>query len=166
MAIIEDWQINDKIESCHGCGTRFEDGSDIVSALFEQGEAFIRRDYCSACANAEQLGEAFSQWRAKLSVSKPVKTFVDNEVIFDFFERLQESPEPSKKDFHYVLALMLMRKRLLKFVSIEKDGDNAYMVLRSPRRDKTYRVLERRLSTPEMDALNDEVAKVFAIPAS
>ena len=166
MAIIEDWQINDKIESCHGCGKRFEDASEVISALFEQGEAFFRRDYCAACANGEHLAGAFSHWRAKFSSSKPAKAYVDDEVIFDFFERLQESAEPSKKDFHYVLALILMRKRLLKFMSIEKEGDETCMVLRSPRRDKIYRVLERRLSSREMDALNEEVAKVFVMPAS
>src|SRR3989304_382786 len=99
MGIIEDWQIDGKIENCHACGKQFEEGSEITSALFEQGAAFARRDYCGTCANGGHLAKAFSHWRAKFSPSKGPKTFVNNEVIFDFFERLQDRPEPSKKDF-------------------------------------------------------------------
>ena len=164
MPIIDDWQLQDKIETCHGCGTEFTDGAEVTSALYEEEESFVRHDYCATCWTEERLSRAFSHRRTLFSNAKPMKAFVDDEVLFNFFERLKDSDESSKQDFCYVLALMLMRKRWLKFVSVEKEGDTAWMILRCPRRDADYRVRDRRLSPEELERLNEEVAKIFVSP--
>ena len=41
------------------------------------------------------------------------RTFVDNEVLADFFQKLAGADEPAKVNFRFVLALMLMRKKVL-----------------------------------------------------
>ena len=47
--------------------------------------------------------------------SQPKPTFVDNEVLVDFFNRLADQDEPAKISFRFVLALMLMRKKVLVY---------------------------------------------------
>jgi len=163
MGIIEDWGIDRKIHTCDTCGKEIPQEVDIMSGLYEENDSFIRRDFCLGCWS-EQLSEAsFSHWRTKHSVEKKVNPFVDDEVIFAFFEKLSEETEGHKTDFRYVLSLMLMRKRWLKLTGIDRNGENVYMLLRCPKNNSHYKVEERALSPEEMENLNEEVLKLFSM---
>lgn len=101
---------------CRVCGRRIEGGEEFVVALLDAGLQFERHDFCLACwqAGPPAAQSAFSVWRSRQPLpSEPKKTFVDDEVLVDFFNRLADQDEPAKISFRFVLALMLMRKKVL-----------------------------------------------------
>jgi hypothetical protein len=98
---------------------------------------FERVDFCEACWSAgkrpgpppaggairEDL-DMFSFWRT--TVPQPQakkKLLVDDSVLVDLFARMSERNEANEERFRFVLALILMRKRLLKYESTQQVGE-------------------------------------------
>ena len=58
----------------------------------------------------------FSYWKS--TVPEPTtkkKLFVDDAILMNLLERLADATEPDRLAFRYVLALILMRKKLLRY---------------------------------------------------
>jgi hypothetical protein len=77
-------------------------------------------DYCETCWSAGKRPEApldmFSFW--KTTVPEPTakkKLFVDDSVLIDLFQRLEGRDAAGDIRLRFVLALILMRKRLLRY---------------------------------------------------
>lgn len=63
----------------------------------------------------------YSFWRSTVpEANQKRKMFVDNDVLMSLFRRLADSDQPQRLAFRFVLALILMRKRLLKYESSQK----------------------------------------------
>jgi hypothetical protein len=98
---------------------------------------FIRVDFCEACWSKgrrpenlppESLGldpaaklTMFSYWRTTVpEPQQKKKLLVDDSVLMDVFQRMEGKTEPQEIRFRFVLALILMRKRLLKYEGMEE----------------------------------------------
>jgi len=80
----------------------------------------------------------FSFWKTEVpSDSSKKRLLVDDVVLFDMFERLADDDRPHRTAFRFVLALILMRKRKLRFVGRQSDesgdGDGIEYWLFQPR---------------------------------
>jgi hypothetical protein len=108
---------------CRVCGKELTAGEEYVAALFDEGPTFRRDDFCRSCWEQAPDAAAFSTWQGRIpSREQPKKTFVDDEVLVDFFQRLADQAEGPKVNFRFVLALMLMRKKLLIY-DASRPGD-------------------------------------------
>jgi hypothetical protein len=58
------------------------------------------------------------------------KAFIDDEALLDLLEQLEGASEPSRQSFRYVLTLLLVRKRLLKFEGARQQGPAKVMLVR------------------------------------
>ncbi len=107
---------------CRACGKELTAGAEYVAALFDEGVSFRRDDFCQACWEQTPHEAAFSTWQGKVPpVEQVKKTFVDDEVLIDFFQRLADQAEQAKVNFRFVLALMPMRKKLLIYDASHAD---------------------------------------------
>ena len=74
---------------------------------------------------AEGLGpgeRVFASWRAVVGEQgKPERLLVDDDSLMDLFEQLEGQTEPKRAAFRFVLALLLVRKRLLILDRAERD---------------------------------------------
>ena len=120
---------------------------------------FVRVDFCQGCwdqgRRPEQLspealglveaGEQarlamFSFWKTTVPMpQQKKKLLVDDTVLADVFQRMEGKTEPQEVRFRFVLALILMRKRLLKYESTEEaaaaapaQGDAGAPAARAP----------------------------------
>lgn len=58
----------------------------------------------------------FSYWKSTVpEPNEKKKMFVDDAVLMNLLERLADATEPDRLAFRYVLALILMRKKLLRY---------------------------------------------------
>ena len=57
----------------------------------------------------------------------------------------------------YILGLLLIRRKVLKFVDVERSGDDELLVLRAPATGDEYRVTNPRLCDEELAAVQAEV---------
>ena len=110
------------------------------AAPVEAASPFVRVDFCQACwdqgrrpegLSPEALGLAepgssarlamFSFWRTTVPLpQQKKKLLVDDTVLADVFQRMEGKTEPQEVRFRFVLALILMRKRLLKYEGTEE----------------------------------------------
>ncbi len=87
---------------------------------------------------------------------------MDDAVIFDFFERLApEEGQSLKRNFRYILALMLMRKKILKFNDVVRENDKEYLVLRRSRTKEEHRVLNPELTDEQMEQVKNELKQIL-----
>ncbi|MEM9419462.1 MAG: hypothetical protein AAGA25_10505 [Planctomycetota bacterium] len=66
----------------------------------------------------------FSYWKTTIPESNAKKkTFVDDSVLLNLLRRLEDATEPQRLGFRFVVALILMRKRLLRYDATERRDD-------------------------------------------
>jgi hypothetical protein len=163
-----DWNIQKPDIECHSCSKQFDEGDPYLSALFDTGEQFERKDYCPACWQAtSDRPQAFSFWKTHVPTRQEKrKLLVANDILLDFFLRLSgdhgDQPDHKTK-FRYILALVLMRKRTLRFVDIVRENGSEYMVLRYPREDREFKVLDPGLTEEEADTVKDDLSQVLNV---
>ena len=64
-----------------------------------------------------------------------------NDVMLELLEGLESQPD--KQDMRYVLALLLIRRRVVRLEETEHDATGArFRCLYCPRRETTYRVVD------------------------
>src|ERR1035437_2416255 len=99
---------------CRKCNVEMPAGQEFVALLRELAEDFQREDYCLTCGadlQAAPRADVVGVWRSRVSAAQEKKKlFIDNDLLINFFERLESSEEPAKVNFRFVLALVLMRK--------------------------------------------------------
>lgn len=65
----------------------------------------------------------FSFWRSVVpEPNAKKKLFVSDEVLLNLFRRLNDTDQPDRRAFRFVLGLILMRKRLLRYEGTEREG--------------------------------------------
>ncbi len=161
-----DWNIAESQRCCTRCDCEFDDGDAYFSALYETSEAFLRKDFCPRCwdeSDDDQRGRPFSFWQTEVPrEEEPKKVFVDTNVIFDFFRQLAEEEHiPVKRNFRYILGLMLMRKKKLKLKDVVREDGKEYLVLRRSRTQELHRVLDPKLSEEELDQVKAELTQIL-----
>ncbi len=112
---------------CRKCNAEMPSGSELVALLRELAEDFQREDYCVACGTEIQAAtgaDVVGVWRSRVPApQEKKKLFIDNDLLVNFFERLEGTEEPAKINFRFVLALVLMRKKLLAYDGRSKLPD-------------------------------------------
>jgi hypothetical protein len=158
-----EWEVGRPSGVCTACGRSFQVNERYYAALVDQGATFQRQEFCEACWS-QSPRTAFSFWLTRVpEPNAERKLFVDDDVIVNFFERLHDATEPLKINFRFIVALILMRKRLLKFDTTEREGDGEYWVLRMPRDKSRHRVLNPRLTDEEVQHLSEEVGALLNV---
>ncbi len=143
---------------CSVSGRALAEGEVFHTVLFETAEGFERRDIAEESWDGPPEG-AFCHFKTRLpEKTRPRKVFVDNDVLVGFFERLDQTDEPSKLRLRFVLALMLMRKRLLKYETTNRDGGKEIWRMRLTRDKSLHEVLNPDLGEDQIQALTGELS--------
>lgn len=97
-----------------------------------------RLDVCGEkWAEGARPDQLFSYW--KTTVAEPnqkKKMFVDDAVLMNLLKRLEDTDDPERLAFRYVLALILMRKKLVRYDGVQTEGEQSFWKL-TPKLDIT-----------------------------
>ncbi len=114
----------------------------------------------------------FSYWKTTIpETQQKKKLFVDDGVLLDLFHRLESRTESADIQFRFVLALLLMRKRLIKYEGteppVETDGtangtvsEIWRMVLRNS--GQAVRVINPHLTTEQIGEVSEQLSSILA----
>ena len=156
-----EWKVATPGGACAVCGKTFDQREDSWSALFGAEATFTRKDYCLACWKGPEEG-SFSFWRTKVKPKPaPPKRFVNDEVLLDFFERLCESEDDSKRKFRFIMAVLLLRKKLLRETSRRRDEISIVWKVEVPRLGKAFEVRDEGLTEPEIAEVLSQIGQVL-----
>src|ERR1051326_172711 len=108
-------------QNCSACQRAFGPDEEFRANLYEAAEGYERRDFCGAC-EAPAMPFSVASWRGRAATADQKKApVVGRGAIFGFFQRL-DADNPQKLQFRFVLALLLWRKKVLKFDGAEEGA--------------------------------------------
>lgn len=157
---------------CSATGRPFEPGEKIFTFLFEENGEIQRRDLCAeAFAETRRPENALAWWSSRLPAGGEKKEkLAPNDALTDFFESLADRPDEAA--LRYVLALLLTRRRVLRFEREEFDdaGSSARpdsvpsIVFFSPRRETSYVVPVVEMNAEEIAAVETRLLALVREP--
>lgn len=164
--------------ACAATGEALPPGTPCVAALCELPDqpGFARRDYSVAAWQAGHRPPGlFSFWRTVApSPDAPRRLLIDDQSLLDIFLRLEQDPRPERQAFRFVLALILLRRRMLRSVGREqvRAGDPAAADADAPREvwllqprgaiegAPPLRVLDPRLTEADLTTIAEQLGEV------
>ncbi len=149
---LSDWEVGKGQRSCSVTGKFFEDGEHYHSALLETKDGFVRHDYSEdAWEKLEDKNQFFSFWKTKVQAAneKSKKLVIDLDAFYAFFCNLAKSEDESKILFRYLVALLLVRKRVLRLDKIEHPEGKQETLFLTDMRTKEPIELETPPHKPE-----------------
>jgi len=159
-----DWNIRETALRCAMCAADFREGQEVCSLLVDRATGFERRDYCASCWSGQEIAQAFSHWRTTMPRrEQPLSRRVNAQVVLDCFLKLEGEQERRKLCFRYVLGLMLLRKKRMRFGGVQRGEGGEELVLFDAYSGAEYRVYDPGLNADEVAGVTEEVSKVLNI---
>ncbi len=160
---------------CAATGRPFEPGEKIFAVLFEENGEIRRRDFCAeAFASSKRPANALAWWSSRLPTNAEKKEKIaPDDATLDLFESLADRPDEAA--LRYVLALLLARRRVLRFEREELELDDALadrsapapsLVFFSPRRETSYVVPVVEMSASKIAAVEARLLALVRDPSA
>jgi hypothetical protein len=166
---MDQWNIEPASRRCVVSGAELAEGEEYYAVLFEQGDTFRREEYSVGAWTGPPDG-AFCHFRTRVPVrARKARLLVDDDMLIHFFARLAGAEEEAKQRFRFVLALILMRKRLLKFEETVRKDDREWWRMRLTRdasdgsasKDEPQMVLNPRLDEQQIESVSRELGVIL-----
>jgi len=160
---MEEWEISKPLGQCCGTGKKIEYGEEYFAALVETEEGLQRRDFCSEYWQHKKP-DVFCYWRTRLpNPEQKKRIFVDDEMLMAFFERLEQESEQEKINFRFVLTLVLMRKRRLKYDSTKIEDDREVWRLKVTGEKEFVEVVNPHLDEEQIEQLSSQIGQILQV---
>jgi len=159
-----DQAIPRSIGKCGISGRVIEEDEVFYTAILDAadgGEGFERQDFSAEAWTGPPEGTLCHFQTRLQKKDEPKKTFVDDDVMINFFLRLADAEAGLKQRFRFVLSLILMRKRILKYVKTIREGDREYWEMRLMRDKSHHRVFNPVLAEDEIEELSGELSAIL-----
>lgn len=165
-----DFEVQRCTRRCAATDRPLEPGETCYSVLEVQGANVIRKDYCQSAWSGPPV-EALGWWMMRIpeQSAKKVK-LAPNDVLLELFDQLAE--QPFQEDMRYVLALLLVRRRVLRveapleLASATTDPGSRAMseetlVVYSPKRETTYEVNATMPSNERIEEIQRQLSELL-----
>ncbi len=132
-------------------------GERYFSALIESTEEIAREDFCESEWNGPPEG-CIGWWQSRIPVLEKGKIYwAPTRVLVAYFESLLNLP--NNEASAYVMALLLMRKRIVQWKDTVERNNSEWMQLRLASEKKTFEVKVLELQPDEIQAIQNELAE-------
>jgi hypothetical protein len=169
-----DFEVQRCTRCCAVTERALEPGDECYSVLEVQGADVIRKDYCrDAWKGAPDA--AFGWWKSRVPepTAKKIK-LAPNDVLLELFDQLAERTD--QQDLRYVLALLLVRRRVLRVempsgqaheerVDEPMNGAAESMTLYCPKREATYNVTVAMPGNERIDEIQQQLSQLLIADA-
>ena len=109
-----DFEVERFTKRCAESGQALGPGAGYVSALVTDGAAVVRKDYSQAAWNGPPAG-TMGWWRGVVpDPEKPRWQWAPNDALLHLFQQLED--DRVNRDLRYVMALLMVRKRICRQV--------------------------------------------------
>lgn len=161
-----DFEIQRSTRRCASTERALKPGEWCYSVLEVRGADIIRKDF-AASAWIGPPADAFGWWKARVPEPhiKKIK-LAPNEVLLELFDQLAEQPQ--REDMRYVLALLLVRRRVLRLdgpalpAAKQSPADDVQtMTVFCPLREASYEVAVVMPSDERIDEIQQQLGELL-----
>jgi hypothetical protein len=137
----------------------------FYSALIPSGANVVRQDY-SLEAWPGPPADALGWWKSQIPTSETKKTqWAPNDVMLELFDEL--TGQADRADLRYVLALLLIRRRVFRLEDTEQEqGGRQTLLVYCPRRQADYKVLVSMPDGLRAQQIQQSLAQLLFRPAA
>ena len=134
---------------------------EYYAALVETAEGLDRRDFCMEYWESDRP-EVYCFWKSRVpNPEKKKHLFIDDQMLTSFFDRLAGEEEAEKINFRFVLMLILMRKKKLKYDSSRMDDGKEIWTVRVTGQDRMEEVVNPQLSEEQIEQLSSQMSQIL-----
>ncbi|MCH8164165.1 MAG: hypothetical protein IH889_01005 [Planctomycetes bacterium] len=131
-----------------------------------EDDGFDRRDYSLQAWDAQARPEGlFSYWKAAVPLPDAGRrVFVDDDVLWDLFERLADDPRRRRIAYRFIIALILMRKKRLRYIGRTGQGENERWLMLpkgAEPNQQPIEVVNPRLGDEDVRELSEQLREVL-----
>ena len=155
-----DFEVQRCTRRCANTDRELQPGEAIYSALIAQGSQVTRYDY-SVESWESAPPEAIGVWKSQIPEANSKKlNWAPNDVMLDYFTRIEN--DAAHQDTRFVLALLLLRRRLVRQEGTETDPANReVMLLQGTRDDSEHRVIVVSPTPERIVEIQTELAQLL-----
>ena len=155
-----DYEVQRCTRHCAATGRELQPGEAFYSTLTAEAEQVVRHDYSQEAWQGPPEG-VLGWWKSHMPKRNTKKLhWAPNDVMLELLESLEAQPD--KMDMRYVLALLLIRRRVVRLEETEKDASGREVsVLYCPRRETTYRVVTVMPNAERTTEIQEELARLL-----
>ncbi len=148
---------------CAGCAAALQPGQVYYAVIWQQDEQYVRKDFDEKCWS-EPPTDALGVWRAKvpLPASKTRPKHVPTKLLMSVFERLGETDGAAGSKLRFVLALLLLRRKLLRDGGLRDAEGVQLWHMRRPADQTEFDVVCPPLTAADTDELSQQLADLLA----
>lgn len=134
-----DYDVQRCTRQCAKTERALEPGETFYSVLSAAGASLVRYDYSVEAWSGPPDG-SLGWWKSQMPLRDGRKVqWAPNDVMLHLLEELEA--EPDRGDMRYVLALLLVRRRVLRLEEYEQDAQGREILVGySGKSDMTYHV--------------------------
>jgi hypothetical protein len=156
-----EWEIKKTLGRCFGMGRELTVGEEYFAALAQTEQGLERRDFCAEYWES-QKPQVYCFWKSRLiNPQQKKKLFIDDAMLMAFFDRLATETEPEKVNFRFVLTLILMRKRKLKYDSSRHADGREIWTVRVVGEDRNEEVINPNLNEDQIQQLSEQMGQIL-----
>lgn len=155
-----DFEIQRCTRRCAGTDKELQPGEPFFSVLLPEGGEVVRYDYAVDTWQGPPE-KAIGWWKSHMPDRNANRLhWAPNDVMLHYFVELGNNNE--EQDVRYVLALLMVRRRILRVEETEEDeeGDET-MILYCPRNETEYRVAVVEPAGDRIREIQDELAALL-----
>jgi hypothetical protein len=155
-----EYEIERSAKSCAATGREFAPGEEFYSVLLTEGSDLKRCDYSIEAWHGPPEG-SIGWWKSQMPGQQARRShWAPNDMLLNFFDELAQQPD--KQDMRYVLALLLVRRRVMRLEEEQRDdAGHERLTLYCPRRDAQYEVVSMALDRGRIDEIQQVLATLL-----
>lgn len=159
-----DFEVQRCTRHCAQTGREFAPGEAYYSALVVEHGEVVRRDYCEAAWHGPPEG-AVGWWKSQVPQPDAHKVhWAPNDVMLHYFEQLDGVTD--KRDTRYILALLMVRRRVLRLEHSDQDeAGGEILIVYCPRNETEYRVAVVTPDAQRVNEIQEELAQLLQTDA-
>ena len=160
-----DFEVKRCTRHCAKTDREFLAGESFFSTLVADGADVVRYDYGLDAWDGPPEG-SLGWWKSVMPDHNAKKLhWAPNDVMLHYFHETEGRQE--KQDIRYVLALLMIRRRIVRIDATESNQDgNEVLSLYCPRNEKRYQVPVMTPSKERIGQIQEELAQLLFAKAA
>ena len=161
-----DFEVQRCTRRCAHSGRELRPGESFYSVLVVEENQIDRVDYSSEAWEGPPEA-CVGWWKSTMPDPNAHKLhWAPNEVMLHYFEQLEGSQE--KQDVRYILALLMIRRRVVRLEETEVDdvANEETLLLYCPRKEIEYRVAVAEPNQQRIHEIQEELARLLFASAA
>ncbi|MBV9671432.1 MAG: hypothetical protein JO076_01220 [Verrucomicrobia bacterium] len=156
--MLTEWALKTRANACARSGEPFREGTSIYTLLHRDGFGFRREDV-SEEVWMQIKGEVvpFSYWKSKYEIAPSNPEPLPKATSEELLRKLISEDNPSTRNARFVLALMLERKKLLKPIKTQIDGQERFLIYEHAKTSEVFLISDPQLHLEQLEEIQKEV---------